>query len=362
MSAVTSSTLSKDVLLVLFITPPNEEWISRVKAKHPGLEVRWANILEDGGTFSNMKDPGEEIFQGVTLGFCFQYPPPAERLKSVRFVQLPSAGIDFWSGHETFSRKEVTFCTANGVHAPQIAEWVIGSYLSHQHHFNRYTQSMKTGLWEPPFATTVQDCTIARMGVLGYGAIGRQCARIAKSMGMDIYAYTRSERSTPESRRDDSYCVPGTGDPEGLLPTKWFHGSSKEAINDFLSQDLDILVLALPLTKESQGLISTEQFEILSKKKTFVSNVARGPIINTNTLIEALESGKIRGAALDVTDPEPLPADHKLWKTPNLLITPHVSWQSQAILSRVLNILETNLDNLGAGRPLINVVSKEFGY
>lgn len=181
-------------------------------------------------------------------------------------------------------------------------------------------------------------------------------------MGMDIYAYTRSERSTPESRRDDSYCVPGTGDPEGLLPTKWFHGSSKEAINDFLSQDLDILVLALPLTKESQGLISTEQFEILSKKKTFVSNVARGPIINTNTLIEALESGKIRGAALDVTDPEPLPADHKLWKTPNLLITPHVSWQSQAILSRVLNILETNLDNLGAGRPLINVVSKEFGY
>lgn len=117
MSAVTSSTLSKDVLLVLFITPPNEEWISRVKAKHPGLEVRWANILEDGGTFSNMKDPGEEIFQGVTLGFCFQYPPPAERLKSVRFVQLPSAGIDFWSGHETFSRKEVTFCTANGVHA-----------------------------------------------------------------------------------------------------------------------------------------------------------------------------------------------------------------------------------------------------
>lgn len=360
--AATSSALSKDVLLVLFITPPNEEWISRVKAKHPGLEIRWANILEEGGSFKNMKDPGDDIFEGATLGFCFQYPPSAERLKSMRFIQLPSAGIDFWSGHETFARKEVTFCTANGVHAPQIAEWVIGSYLSHQHHFKRYTESMKTGLWESPFATTVQDCTAARMGVLGYGAIGRQAARIAKSMRMEIYAYTRSERPTPESRKDDSYCVPETGDPDGLLPAKWFHGASKEAINDFLGQDLDILVLALPLTKESQGLISTEQFEILSKKKTFVSNVARGGIINTDALMEALESGKIRGAALDVTDPEPLPADHKLWSTPNLLITPHVSWQSQDLMSRVLDMLEFNLDNLGSGRPLTNVVSKEFGY
>lgn len=181
-------------------------------------------------------------------------------------------------------------------------------------------------------------------------------------MRMEIYAYTRSERPTPESRKDDSYCVPETGDPDGLLPAKWFHGASKEAINDFLGQDLDILVLALPLTKESQGLISTEQFEILSKKKTFVSNVARGGIINTDALMEALESGKIRGAALDVTDPEPLPADHKLWSTPNLLITPHVSWQSQDLMSRVLDMLEFNLDNLGSGRPLTNVVSKEFGY
>lgn len=181
-------------------------------------------------------------------------------------------------------------------------------------------------------------------------------------MGMDVYAYTRSERSTPEKRKDDSYCVPGTGDPEGLVPSKWFHGASKEDINDFLSQDLDILVLSLPLTGDTKGLLSREQFEILSKKKTFVSNIARGGVIDTDALIEALESGKIRGAALDVTDPEPLPSDHKLWKAPNLLITPHVSWQTQSLVPRLLDIFELNLDNLSAGRPLINVVNREFNY
>lgn len=199
-------------------------------------------------------------------------------------------------------------------------------------------------------------------GVLGYGAIGRQCARIAKSMGMDIYAYTRSERSTAGSRKDDSFCIPGTGDADGLVPSKWFHGTSREDINNFLAQDLDILVLSLPLTKDTKGLLSDEQFEILSKKKTFISNIARGGIIDTEALIKALETGKIRGAALDVTDPEPLPSDHKLWKAPNLLITPHVSWQTQSLMPRILDILELNLDKLSKGEQLINVVNREHNY
>ncbi|KAK6082682.1 2-hydroxyacid dehydrogenase [Seiridium cupressi] len=357
-----SSALSKDILLIIFVTPPNEEWISRVKGKHPGLEIRWVNFRNLDGSFKKPEDFDAKLFEGVTILCPSAWPPAAEFLSTVRFIQILSAGVDFWTNHAVYKDKNVLFSTANGAHAPQIAEWVIGSYLSHQHHFTRYTEQMKTGLWEPPTASTVQDCTVARMGVLGYGAIGRQCARIAKSMGMDVYAYTRSEKSSPEKRKDDSYYVPGTGDPEGLLPSKWFHGASKEDINSFLSQDLDILVLSLPLTSETKGLLSHEQFEILSKKKTFVSNIARGGIIDQDALIEALESGKIRGAALDVTAPEPLPSDHKLWKAPNLLITPHISWQTQSLTTRLLDILEQNLDNLGAKKPLINVVNRELNY
>lgn len=192
-------------------------------------------------------------------------------------------------------------------------------------------------------------------GILGYGAIGRNCAKIAKAMGMEIYAYTHSPRSTPESRADTSgYSVPGTGDPDGSIPSKWFSGS----VDDFLAQDLDIVVIAIPLNDNTRGLIGPRQFEIMSKTRTFVSNVARGPIIDTAALIEALEKGLIQGAALDVTDPEPLPKGHPLWKAPNLFFSPHISWQSSNVFSRVSDILYENLERLDKGDPLINAINR----
>ncbi len=206
----------------------------------------------------------------------------------------------------------------------------------------------------------------SRRGILGYGAIGRQCARLGSALGMEIYAYTRSERATPESRKDDSYCVPRTGDPEGLLPAKWFHGTSADAVNAFLAQDLDFLVLSLPLTPETRGILSHPQFEILGSrkdgKKPFIANVARGGHIDQEALIEALETGTICGAALDVTNPEPLPAEHPLWRAPNLLLTPHISWVSSFLPDRLLDVLECNLERLGTGKPLINVVDRKLNY
>jgi phosphoglycerate dehydrogenase-like enzyme len=208
----------------------------------------------------------------------------------------------------------------------------------------------------------VRDSPGLRMGVLGYGAIGRQCARLGHALGMEVYAYTRSERSTPEARRDDSYCVPGTGDPDGLIPARWFHGAGREAVNEFLAQDLDLLVLSLPLTEATRYIIGREQLEILSRKKTFVSNIARGKHIDTDALLDALREGKIRGAALDVTDPEPLPDGHPLFTAPNVFISPHVSWQTPQLFERIQAIIEKNLDSLVNGRPLINVINREHHY
>jgi phosphoglycerate dehydrogenase-like enzyme len=173
---------------------------------------------------------------------------------------------------------------------------------------------------------------------------------------MEVFAYTRSEKPTADSRKDSSYCVPGTGDVEGKIPSKWFSGASCDSVNHFLGQDLDILVISMPLTAENRGLLSYEQFEILSKKRTFVANIGRGGHIHQDALIKALETGQIRGAAVDVTDPEPLPKGHPLWKAPNLMITPHVSWKTDKYWPRLLDILELNLSNLQADRSLINEV------
>lgn len=181
-------------------------------------------------------------------------------------------------------------------------------------------------------------------------------------MGMSVHAYTLNARTTPESRRDHSYFPPGLGDADGILPQKWFSGGSTSDLHAFLGSDLDLLVVALPLTPATKGLISKPELEVLGKKKTFLSNIARGPIVDTDALYDALEGEVIRGAALDVTDPEPLPDGHKLWKAKNVIITPHISGASTSYDERVFEILKINLERLGAGEEFMNRVNKKSGY
>jgi phosphoglycerate dehydrogenase-like enzyme len=208
----------------------------------------------------------------------------------------------------------------------------------------------------------VQDLAGQRLGVLGYGSIGRQAGRVAKAMGMDVIAYTSSPRDTSEKRKDKGFIVPGTGDPDGNVPSKWFSGSDKESLHHFLRQDIDVLLVSVPLTPATRHMLSSEEFDILSQKKTFVSNIARGPIIDSIALRKALEDGKLRGAALDVTDPEPLPANNPLWTAPNITITPHISGHTNNYADRVFQLLELNLERKAKGERLINVIDRKRGY
>lgn len=233
--------------------------------------------------------------------------------------------------------------------------------MSHQHHFQTYTEQQQSQIWKPRVADKpVTDSVRRRVGILGYGAIGRQIARLTQALGMDVYAYTFRPRETPESRRHEGFCVPGTGDQEGAIPKRWFSGPAGPAIDDFLSQDLDMLVVSLPLNPSTRGLIGRREFELLGRRrgKTFVCNIARGPIVDTDALSDALREGLISGAAVDVTDPEPLPVGHPLWTAPNAFITPHISWQSKTVIERVASILLDNLENYHKGEPLLNVVDR----
>jgi len=183
-------------------------------------------------------------------------------------------------------------------------------------------------------------------------------------MGYDVVAYTASPRNTEESKKDRGYIVPGTGDPDGTLPSAWFSGLDKESLHTFLKQDIDVLLIAVPLTPDTLHSIGAEEFEILGKKNALVINIARGSIIKQDDLIAALKKkkGGLRGAALDVTDPEPLDSESELWDMENVAITPHISAASTAYADRSLAILEINLSNLEDGKPLINVVDRKRGY
>jgi phosphoglycerate dehydrogenase-like enzyme len=185
-------------------------------------------------------------------------------------------------------------------------------------------------------------------------------------MGMDVIAYTASPRTTPESKKDKGYIIPGTGDPDGTIPSAWYSGTDKASIHNFLAQDIDVLLVAVPLTEETQHLLAAPEFEVLGKKNAFIVNIARGSIIKQSDLTTFLQKdaseGGLRGAALDVTDPEPLPPNDPLWDLENVIITPHISGVNSAYVERAFDVLEKNLTNLEQGRPLLNLVDRKRGY
>ncbi|CEI66079.1 unnamed protein product [Fusarium venenatum] len=279
--------------------------------------------------------------------------PKPEQVPHLQYIQLTSAGVDHLTKNPLFADTKIPICTANGVHGLRLYQVKEYSKLQDQGQWHRLNN-------DPEDAT---DTAGKRIGILGYGSIGRQTARLSKALGLDVHAYTLHPRNTPESRRDDSYTPPGLGDPEGEFPSKWFSGGSKEDVRAFLDSGLDIVVIALPLTEKTRDLISKPEFDILAKRRTFVVNIARGPIVNTNDIVEALNSGKIVGAALDVTDPEPLPKNHPLWSAKNVIITPHISANSSFYYKRLFDIFGLNLERLGAGQSdLINKVNRREGY
>jgi phosphoglycerate dehydrogenase-like enzyme len=202
-------------------------------------------------------------------------------------------------------------------------------------------------------------------------------ARVFSALGASIHAYTASPRPTPESRKDAGYWVPGTGDPEGTIPTAWYSGTTKESLHTFLSSGLDALLIALPLTPATRHLFGKEEFALLAapapdspefqtrkkgSKGAFLINIARGPIIDQPALVEALNNETLAGAALDVTDPEPLPKDDPLWDAKNVIITPHVSSLGIEYTDRAYDLWLTNWERHEKGETLFNLVQRKRGY
>lgn len=212
-----------------------------------------------------------------------------------------------------------------------------------------------------------RDLVGQRMGILGYGSIGRQIARVATAMGIEVLAFTATPKETPESRKDLGYRLPGTGDPDGTMPTGWYHGLDKKSLHHLLSQKIDILVVCVPLTDQTRVLLGREEFDILAKHSpyggAFITNIARGEVIVQDDLITALntEGSGVRGAALDVQTSEPLPKDSPLWDAPNCFMTPHNSSQNIKYLERGLAILIEHLRKPWESK-YINEVNHQRGY
>ncbi|KAL9128039.1 MAG: hypothetical protein Q9217_003203 [Psora testacea] len=367
-------------LLVILPFPEPTEILERIKKNHPYIRITFKRLLFTDTPSDGSQTIPPEIYHDTTLLITLSALPLPSQAPNLRLIHFTSAGTNHIAHSPIYTSTDIPLTTSSGIHGPQISEWVLLTALAHSHHYSLLHDWQRARHWgnggNEKILLSLRDKVGQRLGVLGYGSIGRQVGRVAKAMGMDVIAYTARPRPTPESKRDRGFIVPGTGDPEGEFPSAWFSGLDKQSLHTFLHQDIDLLLISVPLTQETDGFIGEAEMDILgSTTNAFVSNISRGQILDQTALLTRLRKyadndpldggdggGGLRGAALDVTDPEPLPKEDPLWDAPNCIITPHISGLGEKYLERSMQVFEVNLDKEEKGEPLINVVNRERGY
>jgi Phosphoglycerate dehydrogenase and related dehydrogenases len=277
--------------------------------------------------------------------FCTFPPENLEEMPKLKMIQISSAGYTQLIGLG-LPEKNIRACNALGVFDVPIAEWNMAMMVNLARDMRRMLHNQDEKTWDRS-ARFQHEIRGSVVGIWGYGGIGRETARLAKALGLTVHVLTR----TPVGKRTDMYCVPGTGDPDGVLPDKNFLLHEKEA---FL-KGLDFLILAMPLTPENEGIIGEDELYCLPSR-AFLLNPARGVLVQEQALIKALQEGRIRGAALDTHYYYPMPPEHPFWSMPNVILTPHISGSSASphFLQRVYDILVQNVQRLLEGRPLLN--------
>jgi phosphoglycerate dehydrogenase-like enzyme len=227
-----------------------------------------------------------------------------------------------------------------------ITEWNLAMMVMLTRDVRQMMRNQEAAVWDVSGAFQ-QEIRGRTVGLWGYGGIGRETARVARQLGMQVHVLTRNGIRP----RREIYLLPGTGDPEGVLPHRTF---TAEQSNEFLA-GLDYLIVAMPLTSSTDGLIGEGELRALPRT-AFVLNPARGPIIREEALLRALREGWIAGAALDTHYQYPLPPGHPLWKFPNVILTPHISGSGKSIRfpERLWDLFVRNLQRLGSGQNLLN--------
>jgi len=258
----------------------------------------------------------------------------------LRWVQSWSAGVTRYLEREGLRDNDrIVLTNMKGVHGPAIAEHVFAMLLSLTRDLAAFRKAQDEGEWDRRAGTGLNTLSGRTMLVVGMGGIGSQIARRAKGFDMKVLATVRTARPAPD------YCdeLGTAADLDRFLP------------------EADVVAVALPLTEETTDLFDAGKFALM-KPGAYFLNVGRGRIVVTDDLLASLDSGHLAGAGLDVTEPEPLPSDHPLWKSDKVLITPHVSSHADLTGERRWDVFQENIRRFGVGEPLLNVVDKQLGY
>ena len=243
-----------------------------------------------------------------------------KKMPNLKVLQMPNAGYD---DAMEYVRDGITLCNGKSIHDDSTAELAVGLIIASLRGFPDFVRNQDKSDWVHVKNKSIND---RKIGIIGFGSIGTTIAKMLSGFAVEIIPFT-------QSGRDNTIAIT---DLNKHLPT------------------LDVVILILPLTKESKHLFDAKRLSLM-KDGALLVNVARGPIVETDALVKELNSGRIT-AALDVTDPEPLPKDHPLWKAKGVLISPHIGGDTTAFESRARRLIESQLNLLADGKPLNNVI------
>ncbi len=279
--------------------------------------------------------------------------PLPEEAPRLRWIQLHSAGVNHLHDRPIFAAEDVAITTTSGIHATPIAEHCLAMMLAFNCNLPHYQRRQAAAEWDRsvPAADTLRGQTL---GIVGFGAVGRELARLADCLGMTVVAMHRDLRELSDAGR---YVEPGLGDPQGEIPTRLY---PPQALASMLGV-CDFVALALPLTTSTHHLVDTAILEAM-KPNAMLINVARGAIVDEAALISALAAERIGGAALDVFEEEPLPASSPLWGLDNVIITPHMSGNTLRYHEKAAALFGENLRRYLHNEPLLNLYDRQRGY
>lgn len=290
-------------------------------------------VIEDDGTLSGSPEGAEVLMLPWRL-------PDETRhqlftLPTLAWIHSVSAGVEHALDDQLRSM-DVTLTNASGIFDLPIAETVLAYILMIAKRMPKFAVQQRAHTWKKLKLREAADMTI---GLVGSGSIGTEIARLCKALEMRVIATRRHpERDAPHV--------------DEVLPASNLHALLARA---------DVVVMAVPLTPETRGMLGADEFQQMLKEAWLI-NIARGTVVDEPALIEALQAGEIAGAALDVFVEEPLPPDSPLWDMENVIITPHNSWSTPHVQEREAALFLKNLRRYLRDEPLLNVVDKELGY
>jgi len=329
---------------ILVTMPFSESLLDRLRAVSPRLTVLRA-------------EPESANYMSVDVLYSMSPPRDLARVPRLKWVQLHMAGVNALFDHPLYTHSTVPITTTSGVHAATIAEYAMTMLLALAHRVPRMVAWQARGTW-PPDADrwplfVPSELRGASLGIIGYGSIGRELARLAKTFGMTVLACKRD----PSKREDTGYALPGTGDPDGALPDAWY---APRQLGELLARS-DVVVMATPLTRETERMIG--KAELLSMKPSaYFINVGRGATVDESALAAALRDGVIAGAAIDVFAQEPPSPGHPLYACDNVILSPHVSGFLPSYDDKCVTLFAENVRRWLAGETLRNLVDRAAGY